>query len=263
VAIEQWSVARSQYEWMPGYQTNQLGIAGLSLDVGEKYRLTAYPGEGNYALFSPKVFEVESFSAIDSPTITIIFDRPNISLQVRNIAGAKNMWGWYQVSKYNSANAKYEYFKDGYLDDQGRGALVLPQGDYTVHFWPGKINAGVEKEILLSVDSASVVTGTSVTNGLATVVLPNGNVSGYVRNQSAVGLSSVVITAVRDNDPTKMVSTVSGTNGYYELNLDRSYAWTIKAIEPISASNGQYALVTDSPSNAATSSADITITINP
>lgn len=263
VAIEQWSVARSQYEWMPGYQTNQLGIAGLSLDVGEKYRLTAYPGEGNYALFSPKVFEVESFSAMDSPTITIIFDRPNISLQVRNIAGARNIWGWYQVSKYNGGNGKYEYFKDGYLDDQGRGALLLPQGDYSVHFWPGKISAGVEKEILLSVDSASVVTGTSVLNGVATVVLPNGNVSGFVRNQSAVGLGSVVITAVRNDEPTKMVSTVSGTNGYYELNLDRSYAWTIKAIEPISASNGQYALATDSPSNAATSSADITITINP
>ncbi len=263
VAIEQWSPARSQYEWMPSNHTNELGIVGLGLDVGEKYRLTAYPGEGNYALFSPKVFEVESFSAIDSPTITITFDRPNISLQVRNIAGAKNMWGWYQVSKYNGGNGKYEYFKDGYLDDQGRGALLLPQGDYTVHFWPGKISAGVEKEILLSVDSASVVTGTSVLNGVATVILPNGNVSGFVRNQSAVGLGSVVITAVRDNDSTKMVSTVSGSNGYYELNLDRSFAWTIKAIEPISASNGQYALATDSPSNAATSSADITITINP
>lgn len=263
VAIEQWSTSLSRYEWMPSSHTNELGIVGLGLDVGEKYRLTAYPGEGNYALFSPKVFEVESFSAIDSPTITIVFDRPNISLQVRNIAGARNMWGWYQVSKYNSSNAKYEYFKDGYLDDQGRGALLLPQGDYSVHFWPGKINAGVEKEILLSVDSASVVTGTSVANGVATVVLPNGNVSGFIRNQSAVGLGSVVITAVRDNDPTKMVSTVSSANGYYELNLDRTHPWTIKAIEPISASNGQYALAIDSPSNAATSSADITININP
>jgi hypothetical protein len=173
------------------------------------------------------------------------------------------MWGWYQVSKYNSANAKYEYFKDGYLDDQGRGALLLPRGDFSIHFWPGKINAGVEKEILVSVDSASVVSGTSVTNGLATVVLPNGNVSGYVRNQSAVALNAVVITAVRNDDSTKMVSTVSGSNGYYELNLDRTYAWTIKAIEPVSASNGQYSLTTASPSNAPISSADITITITP
>jgi hypothetical protein len=261
VAIEHWNSQSSQYEWQPGYQTNELGLAGLSLEVGEKYRLTAYPGEGNYALFSPKVTVVESFSAIDSPTITIIFDRPNISLQVRNIAGVKNMWGWYQISKYNGNNGRYEYFKDGYLDEQGKGALLLPQGDFSIHFWPGKISAGVEKEILVSVDSASVVTGINVSNGIATVVLPNGNVSGFVRNQSAVGLNAVVITAVRDNDPTKMISTVSGSNGYYELNLDRTYAWTIKAIEPISASNGQYALATDSPSNAATSSANITINI--
>jgi hypothetical protein len=60
-----------------------------------------------------------------------------------------------------------------------------------------------------------------------------------------------------------MFSTVSSANGYYELNLDRTYAWTIKAIEPISASNGQYSLSTASPSNAPTSNADITITINP
>jgi hypothetical protein len=263
VAVELWNRTTSNYEWMPSSHTNELGLVGLSLDTGEKYRLTAYPGEGNYALFSPKIVEVESFSAIDSPTITIIFDRPNISLQVRNIAGAANMWGWYRVSKYNSGNASYEYFKDGYLDEQGRGALLLPQGDYAIHFWPGKISAGVEKEILVSVDSASVVSGTSVVNGLATVVLPNGNVSGYVRNQSAVGLGSVVITAVRSDDTTKMFSTVSSANGYYELNLDRTYAWTIKAIEPISASNGQYSLSTASPSNAPTSNADITITINP
>lgn len=263
VAVEQWNRSTSNYEWMPSSHTNELGLVGLSLDIGEKYRLTAYPGEGNYSLFSPKILEVESFSAIDSPTITIIFDRPNISLQVSNIAGAKNMWGWYRVSKYNSVDARYEYFKDGYLDDQGKGALLLPQGDFSIHFWPGKISAGVEREILVSVNSAGLVTGTSVVNGVATVVLPNGNVSGYVRNQSAVGLNAVVVTAVRDNDPTKMVSTVTGANGYYELNLDRSHAWTIKAIEPISVSNGQYALSTDSPSNAATSSADITITINP
>jgi hypothetical protein len=93
------------------------------------------------------------------------------------------------------------------------------------------------------------------------VVLPTGNISGSVRDQSSVALKEIIITAVRDNDATKMVSTVTDQNGYYELNLDRTYAWTVKAIEAKSAAYGSLAIATASPSNSALTNRNITITI--
>jgi hypothetical protein len=58
-----------------------------------------------------------------------------------------------------------------------------------------------------------------------------------------------------------MVSTVTDQNGYYELNLDRTYAWTVKAIEAKSAAYGSLGIATASPSNSALTNRNITITI--
>jgi hypothetical protein len=169
------------------------------------------------------------------------------------------MYGWYQVNKLNTSNSQYEFYSNNYLNQLGEGAIVLPDGDFTIRFWPGK-TSGVEKEISLSV-SAGVANGAEIAGGLATVVLPTGNISGYVRNQSNVALKEIIVSAVRDTDSTKIISTVTDENGYYELNLDRTYAWTVKAIEAKSAAFGSISIATTSPSNAALSSRNITITI--
>jgi hypothetical protein len=169
------------------------------------------------------------------------------------------MYGWYQVNKLNTSTSQYEFYSNNYLNQLGEGAVNLPDGTFKVNFWPGKIS-GVEREISVTV-SSGVASGSEISAGLATVVLPTGNISGYVRNQSSVDLKEVIVSAVRDTDATKIISTVTDENGYYELNLDRTYAWTIKAIEAKSAAFNSISIASASPSNAALTNRNITITI--
>ncbi len=259
VSIESIDTATSNSTWVSGGHTDETGKIGLNLDSGVKYRLTFYPGYDSVGQYMPKVVIIESFSPITNETMTVTFDAPNLRLKVSSNAGIANMYGWYQVNKLNTSNSQYEFYSNNYLNQLGEGAVVLPDGDFTIRFWPGK-TSGVEKEISLSV-SAGVASGAEISGGVATVVLPTGNISGYVRNQSNVALKEIIVSAVRDTDSTKIISTVTDENGYYELNLDRTYAWTIKAIEAKSAAFGSISIATASPSNAALSSRNITITI--
>jgi phosphatidate phosphatase APP1 len=159
----------------------------------------------------------------------------------------------------NSSTSQYEFYSNNYLNQLGEGAVILPDGSFTIRFWPGK-TSGVEREISVTV-SSGVASGSEISDGKATVVLPTGNISGYVRNQSSAALKEIIVTAVRDTDSTKTISTVTDENGYYELNLDRTYAWTIKAIEVKSAAFSSVSIATASPSNSALSNRNITITI--
>jgi len=259
VSIESIDTATSNSTWVSGGHTDETGKIGLNLDTGVKYRLTFYPGYDTVGQYMPKVVIIDSFSPVTNETMTVTFDKPNLRLKVSSNAGIANMYGWYQVNKLNTSNSQYEFYSNNYLNQLGEGAIVLPDGDFTIRFWPGK-TSGVEKEISLSV-SAGVASGAEIAGGLATVVLPTGNISGYVRNQSNVALKEIIVSAVRDTDSTKIISTVTDENGYYELNLDRTYAWTVKAIEAKSAAFGSISIATTSPSNAALSSRNITITI--
>jgi hypothetical protein len=259
VSIESVDTATSTTRWVSGGNTDELGKVGLNLDEGMKYKLTFYPNWESIGLFAPKVVEIETFTAVSYETMTVIFDRPNLKLSVGSNSGVANSYGWYQVNKLNVTSGLYEFYSNNYLDFQGKGATLLPNGTFKIKFWPGK-TSGVETEISVTV-TAGTATGAQVSAGVATVVLPTGNISGYVTNQSAVALREVVISAVRVDDSTKIVSTVTDTNGYYELNLDRTYAWSIKALEPNSAAFGTLALAISTPSNAALSNRNISITV--
>jgi len=259
VSVESIDTATSYSTWVSGGNTDEAGKIGLNLDTGIKYRLTFYPGYEATGQTAPKVLIIDSFSPVTNETMTVTFDKPNLKLKVSSNAGIANMYGWYQVNKLNASTSQYEFYSNNYLNQTGEGALVLPDGTFTIRFWPGK-TSGVEREISVTVTSG-VVSGSEVSAGLATVVLPTGNISGYVRNQSSVALKEIIVTAVRDTDSTKMVSTVTDENGYYELNLDRTYAWTIKAIDAKTAAFGSLSIATASPSNAALSNRNIAITI--
>jgi len=259
VSIESIDTVTSTSTWVSGGHTDETGKIGLNLDTGVKYRLTFYPGYDTVGQYMPKVVTIDSFSPVTNETMTVTFDKPNLKLKVSSNAGIANMYGWYQVNKLNTSTSQYEFYSNNYLNQLGEGAVNLSDGTFKINFWPGKIS-GVEKEISVTV-SSGVASGSEVSAGLATVVLPTGNISGYVRNQSNVALKEVIVSAVRDTDATKIISTVTDENGYYELNLDRTYAWTIKAIEAKSAAFNSISIATASPSNAALSDRNITITI--
>jgi branched-chain amino acid transport system substrate-binding protein len=259
VAVESIDSVTSQSTWSSGGHTDESGQVGLNLETGVKYRLTFYPGYQVVGQFAPKVVNIESFSPVTNETMTVSFDKPNLQLKVSSHAGVANMYGWYQVNKLNSSTSQYEFYSNNYLNQLGEGAVILPDGSFTIRFWPGK-TSGVEREISVTV-SSGVASGSEISDGKATVVLPTGNISGYVRNQSSVALKEIIVTAVRDTDSTKTISTVTDENGYYELNLDRTYAWTVKAIEVKSAAFSSVSIATASPSNSALSNRNITITI--
>jgi hypothetical protein len=259
VAVESIDSVTSQSTWSSGGHTDESGQVGLNLETGVKYRLTFYPGYQVVGQFAPKVVNIESFSPVTNETMTVSFDKPNLQLKVSSHAGVANMYGWYQVNKLNSSTSQYEFYSNNYLNQLGEGAVILPDGSFTIRFWPGK-TSGVEREISVTV-SSGVASGSEISDGKATVVLPTGNISGYVRNQSSVALKEIIVTAVRDTDSTKTISTITDENGYYELNLDRTYAWTVKAIEVKSAAFSSVSIATASPSNSALSNRNITITI--
>ena len=259
VAVESIDSVTSQSTWSSGGHTDESGQVGLNLETGVKYRLTFYPGYQVVGQFAPKVVNIESFSPVTNETMTVSFDKPNLQLKVSSHAGVANMYGWYQVNKLNVSTSQYEFYSNNYLNQLGEGAVILPNGTFTIRFWPGK-TSGVEREISVTV-SSGVASGSEISAGIATVVLPTGNISGYVRNQSSVALKEIIVTAVRDTDSTKTISTVTDENGYYELNLDRTYAWTVKAIEVKSAAFSSVSIATASPSNSALANRNITITI--
>ena len=259
VSIESIDTVTSSSTWVSGGQTDESGKIGLNLDTGVKYRLTFYPGYDSIGQFAPKVVTLDSFSPSTNETLTVTFDKPNLKLKVSSNTGVANMYGWYQVNKLDVSTSQYEFYSNNYLNQLGEGAIVLPDGTFKIHFWPGK-TSGVEKEISISV-SSGIASGSEVSAGLATVVLPNGNISGYVKNQSSAALKEIIVTAVRDTDTTKIISTITDENGYYELNLDRSYAWTIKSIEAKSAAVSSISIATASPSNSTLSNQNMTITI--
>lgn len=238
-----------------GAETNELGLAGLSLTEGRKYRLVAYPSWEYYSRYSYKAVEIASFNATTNALTTITFDSPNLTLVVKDRKGDGNSWGWYEV--YQGTGGSKTLYLDSYLNDQGRGALTLPDGTYTLIIYPGKAS-GVPLETTFTM-TAGVPSGSGFgATGVGQFTLAGGNVSGKVfASDSSTVLASIPITAVRDDDNSITVSTVSQSDGYYELNLNRNYSWTLKAINPASMFKGSTALASGSASNEVASNKHI------
>lgn len=261
VAIEE--LDGSNYIWQPGAGTNELGKAGLSLTAGKTYRITAYPGWERGADFVPKTTTITSFDPSNAAHIafTITFATPNISFFVKDRASQANSWGWYQINKLNESTSAYEYYVNGYLNDQGRGSqLLASNGTYQITFWPGKAS-GIEKTISVVVLEGVVKLNDSILTATTTVVLPTGNVSGRILSAPNTPVQGATVAAVRVDDPTKLVSTIALSDGTFELGLDLTYAWDIKALDPITGklATRNLPIVDGRASNATVAVSDITV----
>ena len=266
VAVEEFD--GTNYIWQPGMHTNELGQVGLSLTPTKKYRLTAYPTWEREGDFSPKSTIIESFAIPSGQTrtqISITFDAPNLTFSVKDRVGNVNSWGWYEILKLNTTPDPdvYEPYRYGRLDQQGKGAQNLPIGIYKIRFWPSEKAIGIEKVIDVVVEEASVKID-NVTTSNVSITLPQGNVSGKV-TRSALGVAGATVAAVAVSDATKIVSTVALADGSYELSLDMSLAWTVKALDPISTATGQIslALVVGGSKSTLLTDKDIGLAVSP
>jgi hypothetical protein len=230
-----------------GYGTNELGRVGIGLTAGSKYRITAHPSGEFYGRYSPKSVTINSFSTTSNAQISITFDSPNITFIVRDGSDNANSWGWYEVFTVDSATATK--YVDGYLNDQGRGAQYLSDGNYKVIFYPGG-SKGVEKTITFTVSASHATSGSGVTfaNDVGTVILGSGNVTGTVRNSAAVAMASVPVTAISTSGAASKVVAVTKSDGTYELNLNTAQSWTIQAVDPITLKTGSTTVVENSGS---------------
>ena len=265
VAIEELDGAN--YIWQPGANTNELGKVGLSLTPGKSYRITAYPGWARAGDFVPKTTLIDNFSLTNGAhtAFTVTFAAPNISFLVKDRSNQANSWGWYQVNKLNVGTSTYEYYINGYLNDQGRGSQLLAEdGTYQITFWPGK-GAGIEKTITVTVATGVVsLSGTPLTS-VTTFVLPTGNLSGRIISAANTPVAGATVAAVRVGDPTKIVSTIALSDGTFELGLDMTVEWDIKALDPISGKRAtlNVPIVGGRASNATVSVSDITVVAAP
>lgn len=247
IALEE--SVNGSYVWQPGSYTDYLGRAGLSLETGKTYRITAYPNGDKYADLSPKSVIV-LFDANTPINNQITFDLPNLYFSVKDRAGKKNSWGFTEITKLNeAANPQiYEYFRYSSLNEQGAGAATLTNGTYRIRFWPSGKAIGIPVTAQITVtnsgltltEGAGLILTAGATSNLS-VTLPAGNVSGLVTKTVsgvAIPVSGAIVTAVRGDDNAIKVQTISQSDGTYEFSLDLSFAWEIKVLDPIDTLTG-------------------------
>ena len=253
--------------WVTSGNTNENGVVGLSLDEGANYRIWAYPNGEKSGQFSPAKLIVTSFAAASMSALSLTFATPNLYLTVKGSDNSPNRWGWFNLSNWDSATAVATGISGGYLDDQGKGALTLENGMYQLLIWPGKSN-GVTKTIIITVTGgvARVTSGSTgsdvIADGNVTLKLAAGNISGTVKNANGSNALSAIVAAY-ETGTNKIVNTATDANGYYELNLDLTSAWIIKAIDPETSFVGSISVASRSPSNTVVSQQNISLAAAP
>lgn len=264
VSVESVDTVTSSTAYVTGGQTDELGKVGLSLTDGVKYKITAYPGYEYNGKFSPKVYEIASYSAATMSQINIQFDRPNLYVAAFGSTGIANSYGWTRVTKYESSTSTYNFYSNTYLDDKGEAAYTLADGTYQVVIRPGK-TLGTQRTITVVIASgvASCSAGcASFASSKAVVNLPNGNISGKIIDSTGAALKGALIVATRSDDSTKTLTAVTSTAGVYEIYLDTNFAWTLGSVDPASGEKGSTSL-SATPAISDTIVVDKNITLAP
>ena len=254
ISVESWvsfGGDNGYWNYFSGNNTDNLGRAGLNLIQGSKYRLTAYPSGDNYSKYSAKSLVIDSFD-VASSDFEIIFDAPNYSFTVKDKNGLGNRWGWYVVRKLNETTENYDYFLNNYLDVLGQSSVFLPVGEFKVTFYPGKNVVGTEKSVTFTRTADTPLTE------LPLVTLPTGNVTGQVSKNGSSALG-ILISATSNETTPRVITSVTSSDGTFEMNLDRSVTWSIVALDPDTGiALSPTALATD-PSSSAVATVNFSI----
>ena len=255
--------------WVTSGSTNELGKLGLSLDRGETYTIWAYPNGEESRFFAPKKLEITNYTPETNSVLSITFAQPNVRLKVLTATNADNIFGWFTVSTWDSATATATQLSNGSLDSKGFAALTLDNGNYQLRFWPGKSARGVQKTVTINVNSGVITAtggftdGSTLVSALATITLPSGNISGAILSATSEKVASALVAAYRADDETKFFTTTSDANGHYQINLDLTYSWIIRSVDPLSGYIGSRTLAARSPSNDVVANQNVTLSTAP
>ena len=253
--------------WITSGSTNELGRVGLSLTNGESYTIWAYPNGEQSRLFAPKKLDINNYSSETNSAISITFTQPNVRLKVLTSLNGDNVYGWFTVSTWDSPTATQ--ISNGSLDSKGYAALTLDNGNYQLRFWPGKGAKGVQKIVTITVNGSTITAtggftdGTTLVDALATIKLPSGNISGSILSNTSAKVASALVAAYRVGNESEFVTTTSDVNGNYQINLDLTYSWTVKSVDPVSGYTGSISIASRSPSNDILASQNVTLSTAP
>ena len=238
------------------------------MEPGTHYKLTAYPGNENNGLYSPKSVDIPSFSPSGNSTIEINFDLPNLTINSTGTDSGANSHGWWTINNnYDSVTGLSSPYLNGYFNELGTSSFTLSDGAYQLIMHPGPFAAGIDKKLnfkMVSGAPASInetvtvlATGDSISGNSLNLVLSGGNISGIVRDDTGTALGKILVSATRSDSTTVTVST--DKTGWYQMNLDLTYDWTIKAVNPDNLASGTTSVAHQSPSNAVINTKNITI----
>ena len=269
VTVEEVAVDNSR-SWVTSGNTNDLGRVGLSLTTGRKYVIWAYPNGEQSRSFAPKKLEITNYSPDTHSVLSTTFALPNVKVKVLTSTGGDNVYGWFTVSSWDSLTSTALELSNGSLDSKGYAALTLDNGNYQLRFWPGKGAKGVQKIVRIKVDGTTITTidgfivgSDSLASSLVTAKLPSGNISGVIRDAASTAVSSALVAAYRADDSTKFVTTSTDANGNYMLNLDLTYSWIVKSVDPVSGYAGSLNIASRSPSNDVLANQNISLSTPP
>lgn len=255
--------------WVTSGSTNELGRLGLSLDTGETYTIWAYPNGEESRFFAPKKLEITNYSPETNSVLSITYAQPNVRIKVLTATNEDNRFGWFTVSTWDSATSTATQISNGSLDSKGFAALTLDNGNYQLRFWPGKGARGVQKTVTITVTGSAITAtggftdGSTLVSPLATITLPSGNISGAILSAASEKVSSALVAAYRADDESKFFTTTSDANGNYQINLDLTYSWIIRSVDPLSGYTGSLALASRNPSNDVVASQNVTLSTAP
>jgi hypothetical protein len=213
--------------------TNELGRLGLSLDTGETYTIWAYPNGEESRFFAPRKLEITNYSPETNSVLSITFAQPNVRIKVLTATNEDNRFGWFTVSTWDSATSTATQT----VTITVNGSSITATGGFT--------------------------DGSTLVSPLATITLPSGNISGAILNDASGKVSSALVAAYRADDETKFFTTTSDANGNYQINLDLTYSWIIRSVDPLSGYSGSLALASRSPSNDVVASQNVTLSTAP
>ena len=91
------------------------------------------------------------------------------------------------------------------------------------------------------------------------LILGSGNVSGFTNNSSNIAVGNTLVSATRVDSPSTKVTVTSDKLGYFQMNLDLTYDWVLKGIDPQTLITGTRNVSHQASSNTILSAQNISL----
>lgn len=222
------------FTWIGGSNVNRQGTALFNVDdTSGLFCIDAWPGWGSRQKYGPIQ---ECGVSLADGRVDLVFRSANVKATVLDADGRTNAYGWVEITGANN-------FRGGSsLDERGRIATYLTDGDYTFTFYPAYQRSGTPTVVNVSVAGG-------VPNIASQITLDSGNVSGEVRIGGTL-TEGVVVVASPVSAGAEIVA-VTDADGTFRMSLaDGDY--TISTVAPPGAAGTPVVSVSDGGSLSGT-----------